>query len=284
MNLVTPFDPWNSKLCTCAPKYSLSAYTGCGHGCLYCYASSYIRNFNHPREKKDFLKRLIKEVPKIAQGSTITLAYSSDPYLPLEQKLKLTRQALKILKSYNLKIILITKSSLIIKDIDIIRELNIVVCLSITTLDKTLAIKLEPYASQPKERLKALEQLSKYVPTAVRFDPLIYPLNTSDIERTIQKIKSTGIKQIITSTYKIRPDNFQRMIRVFKKYEAVWKKLYWQEGERIKGYIYLPRPFREKLIQEVRQITLKEGLEFSSCREGFESLNTASCDGCSLFV
>ncbi|MBP7088070.1 MAG: radical SAM protein [Candidatus Omnitrophica bacterium] len=284
MNLITPFDPWKSKLCTCPPKYSLSAYTGCGHGCLYCYASSYIRDFARPREKKDFLKRLIKEVSKINRGSTITLAYSSDPYLPLEQKLKLTRQALKILKKFNFKIIITTKSSLIIKDIDIIKELNIVVCFSITTLNKTLALKLEPHASLPKERLKALEQLSKYVPTAVRFDPLIYPLNTSGIEKTIQKIKSTGIKQVITSTYKARPDNFQRMLRVFKEYETLWKKLYWQEGEKIRGYIYLSRFFREKLIQEVRQITLQEGLGFSSCREGFELFNTLSCDGSSLLT
>ena len=56
MSYIQPFDPWKSPLCTCPPKYSLNPYTGCGHKCLYCYATSFIKNFYTPRPKKDFLK------------------------------------------------------------------------------------------------------------------------------------------------------------------------------------------------------------------------------------
>ena len=284
MALITPFDPWKNSICTCPPKYSLSAYTGCGHGCLYCYASSYIRNFSHPREKKDFLVRLRQEIKKVPSGSTITIANSSDPYLTLEKQLGLTRQALKVLSNYDLKINIVTKSSLVLKDIDILKDLKkVLVSISITTLDKKLSSKLEPYAPSPKERLKAIEELSKFLPTLVRFDPLIYPLNTSKIKEIIKKIKLTGAKQIITSTYKVRPDNYKRMVLVFSEYEKIWNKLYLREGERTKGYIYLAKELRKKLIQKVHQAALKEGLEFSSCREGFESLNTRPCDGSSFF-
>ena len=78
MSLIIPFDPWNNKLCACPQKYSLSAYTGCGHNCRYCYASSYIRNFFLPRPKKDFLKRLEKEIEKVPAGIFITIARSEE--------------------------------------------------------------------------------------------------------------------------------------------------------------------------------------------------------------
>ncbi len=65
MPLITPFDPWQNKLCRCPQKLSLSPYTGCAHGCLYCYAAGYIRGFSDPRPKVDFLARLKKELVKI---------------------------------------------------------------------------------------------------------------------------------------------------------------------------------------------------------------------------
>jgi DNA repair photolyase len=265
MSLITVFDPWKNNLCTCPDKYSLSPYTGCSHACLYCYASSYIRDFSHPRPKKELLKRLAKEIKKIPTGSIITLANSSDPYQPLEKKLKLTRDALKILASYDLKINIVTKSCLVLRDLDILKKLKkVVVCLSITTLDKNLAKKIEPKASSPKERLKAVKELSAYLPVAVRLDPLIYPLNTSGLKDIVEKIKKAGAKQIITSTYKEKPDNLKRMVSSFSQYKSNW-----------------PAGLKKKLIEKVREITLSQGLEFSSCREGFKTLNTAACDGSS---
>jgi DNA repair photolyase len=92
MPLITPFDPWKNKYCTCPDKLSLSPYTGCAHNCLYCYAASYIRDFSNPRPKKDFIKRLENEIKKIPEGSIIAVANSSDPYQPMEDKLQLTRR------------------------------------------------------------------------------------------------------------------------------------------------------------------------------------------------
>ena len=280
MSLLTPFDPWKSKLCTCPEKYSLSAYTGCSHACLYCYASSYIVNFNQPREKKDFLKRLEREVKKLPSRSFITMANSSDPYLELEKKLKLTRQALKILKNYHLKLMLVTKSHLVTRDLDILKEFKkIVVAISLTTLNESLAKKLEPNASSPKERLKAIEILSAHIPVVCRFDPLIYPLNSDEIERVAKRVKQAGAKQIITSTYKTKPDNFKKITKAFPEYKDLWHKLYIVEGQKLGGYRYMTEDLRKELIERARTATLSQELEFSSCREGFGDLNTASCDG-----
>lgn len=288
MRLITPFDPWKSKLCSCPQKYSLSPYTGCSHGCLYCYASSYIKNFYPSRPKKNFLKQLEKEIKKLPFSSYITIANSSDPYPPQEEKLRLTRATLEILKReeerLDLRLMLVTKSSLILKDFDILKEFKrIVVSISITTLDEKLAKMLEPSAPSPYKRLDALRKLSKYLPVVCRVDPLIYPLNTENLEIIVKKIKECGAKQIITSTYKVRPDNFQRMVKRFPQYRKLWQDLYMKKGERISGYIYLPLELRKKLISRLREICLKERLEFSSCREGLTQLNTTICDGSAFF-
>jgi len=282
MSLITTFDPWKGKLCSCPKKYSLSAYTGCGHGCLYCYASSYIRNFSDPRPKKDYLGRFEKEIKKIPDYSIITMANSSDPYQKIEETQKLTRKTLEILKKTNCKINIVTKSHLILRDLSLLKNLNVVVCISLMTLDKNLAKKLEPNASSPKERLDTIKNLSRYLPVAVRFDPLIHPLTTKNIKETIHTIKQAGPKQIIASTYKIKPDNFKRMLKVFPQYKDLWQKLYFKEGEKIGGHTYLGKQLRNKLINEVYLTTKDELLEFSSCREGLEKLNTKKCDGTSL--
>ncbi len=284
--LFTPFDPWKNKWCTCPEKYSLSAYTGCGHNCLYCYASSYIKNFYLPRPKKDIINRIKKEIKKIPEDSLITIANSSDPYLPLEKGLRLTRAVLEILKDYDLRLIIVTKSSLITEDFNLLKKFKkLVISFSITTLNKNLAKRLEPSAPLPSQRLKAIEKLSKITNVVCRLDPLIYPLNTKtkEIEIVIKELKNRGAKQIVTSTYKAKPDNFKRMLKVFAEHENIWNDLYLVKGKRTGRYIYLPAALRKTLIEEVREMSLKAGLDFSSCREGFGNLNTKNCDGSSFF-
>ncbi len=280
MSLITPFDPWKNRLCSCPEKFSLSPYSGCSHGCLYCYAPSYIRQFNQPRAKKDFLKKLKSQITKIPKKSIITIANSSDPYLNLEKKLKLTRQMLEILQSLDLKIHLVTKSSLILRDIDLLKSFkNLTLSISLNTLDEKLSKKLEPNTPSPSQRLSTIKSLSKKIPTLIRFDPLIYPLNTQNIEETIKILASSGARQIITSTYKVKPDNFKKMTEAFPEHKDLWQNLYYAQGQRKSNYIYLTPDLRKNLINRVRDAVLKEGLDFSSCREGFASLNTKPCDG-----
>ncbi len=284
MTLIKPFDPWKSSLCSCPPKYSLSAYTGCGHGCLYCYASSYIPKFYQPRPKKDFIQKLEKEINKIPAGSTIAISNSSDPYQPLEKEFSLTHKTLEILRNFNFKVNIVTKSDLILKDINLLKKIKkILVTVSLTSLDDNLLKKLEPNCPPTSQRLKAIHKLSKIMPVAVRLDPLIYPLNTNNITNIVKEIRKTGAKQIITSTYKAKPDNFKRIKQVFPQFSQLWEKLYKKEGEKISNYFYLGTNLRKTLIEKVRKESSKSKLAFSSCREGFQNLNTANCDGISFF-
>ncbi|MBN2482963.1 MAG: radical SAM protein [Candidatus Omnitrophica bacterium] len=283
MATFTRFDPWKNSLCSCPAKYSLSPYTGCDHGCRYCYASSYIVDFERVRPKQDFLKKLGKELKKMPPHSIITLANSSDPYNSLEKRLRLTRQSLTLLKEYPCKIILVTKSSLVERDFDILGAFkDIVICITVTTLNARLSKKIEPNAPHPQQRLHTIGLLSQKIPVVCRFDPLIWPLNTQEIPQIVTAIKENGARQVITSTYKVRPDNFKRMLQTFPRQKTLWERLYLQEGEKHVRYIYLAKKVREELILKVKTEAEKNGLAFSSCREGFSHYNTAACDGSSF--
>jgi DNA repair photolyase len=277
--LITPFDPWQSAGCTCPEKYSLSPYTGCNHGCLYCYATSYIPDFFAPRPKKDFLSRLKKDICKIPAGTLIAIANSSDPYQPIEKGLRLTRETLKIVTEKNLRLNLVTKSALIARDCDIIKNIRCSAAITITTLKSGLAKKIEPKASTPQKRLAALEQLSKLIFTAVRLDPIVCGVNETEIEKIVMAAKNHGAKQIITSTYKAKPDNFKRLQTAFPAQAAKLKSLYFANPHKINGQFYLEENIRLKFIERCRAAALNAGLKFSSCREGFGQLNTATCDG-----
>ncbi|MEM2823473.1 MAG: radical SAM protein, partial [Thermofilaceae archaeon] len=98
MSYLKPFDPWRAtSLCTCPFKYTVNPYTGCAHGCLYCYASSYIRRFFEPRPKADFIKVVARDLRRVPAGSLINISSSSDPYGPLEAEYGYTRSLLELI-------------------------------------------------------------------------------------------------------------------------------------------------------------------------------------------
>ncbi len=102
-DIIRPFDPWNSELCSCPDKLSLNPYTGCNYGCLYCYITSFIPNAFHLRVKADPITRIIRDLTKIPDNALIAMSNSSDPYPEIEKDKELTREILKILKTNNLE-------------------------------------------------------------------------------------------------------------------------------------------------------------------------------------
>jgi DNA repair photolyase len=273
-----PFDPWKSPLCTCPIKYSLNPYTGCGHRCLYCYATSFIKNFYHPRPKKEFLKIVEKELKKIPEVSLISLSNSSDPYQPLEKTYKLTRKFLELLLERNYRILIITKSDLVLRDLELLTKLRCAVSLTITS--KTLYQKLEPFAPSYEKRLQAIKALSEAkIPVSVRLDPIIPGLNEGEILEILDEI-APYVKHITVSTYKAKPDSLKRLIDVFPEKKSFFEKLYLKEGKRFGNAIYLRDEMRYKLIYPVYQKARRYNLSFATCREGLKNFeNPEKCDG-----
>ncbi|MEN3044533.1 MAG: spore photoproduct lyase family protein [Candidatus Hydrothermales bacterium] len=276
MKYLNFFDPFKSKtFCTCERKYTINPYTGCSHKCSYCYITSYIKDGFQIRFKKNFIEKLKKDIEKIKEKYPVNLSSSSDPYPKIESFMFLTRRTLLLLKENNFKISIITKSPLVLRDIDIIKEVNATVSFTITHYSDEIASKVEINAPPVRERIEAAKKLLKEkVKVCVRIDPIIPLYNDKrEVIRNILK-NLEGIFMVVFSTYKAKPDNFLRIKKTFPYIENLpWEK------KVLRGYRYLSYDYRrellEEFVEEARNYTEKIGL----CREGIDNLkNTVSCD------
>lgn len=284
VDVIREFDPWGDPLCTCPKKYGFNPYTGCLHRCIYCYITSYIPRAFDCRVKKNLIVRVERDLKRADKRRVISMSNSSDPYPPMEAKLKLTRACLKLFTREGCQVQVITKSDLVARDVDLLSRMRCVVSFTITTLDRNLSRKLEPRAPAPERRLKAMRKLSSAgVPVSLRLDPVIPGLNDTEIERIVKAAAATGAKHVTSSTFKPRPDSWHRVQRVFPEATAKLAPLYFKHGERHHNSRYLPRELRLELMKQVEKACAAHGLTFASCREGLQELTTgASCDGSHL--
>lgn len=147
--------------------YNMNIYRGCSHGCIYCDSRSLcyeIDRFDTVRAKKNALMMIEQELKRKRKAGIVATGAMSDPYNPHEEELALTRGALVLLERYGYGVSITTKSDLVVRDKDLLEAIakNAVadVRFTITTLDDTLAAKIEPGAPSSSQRFAALERLS----------------------------------------------------------------------------------------------------------------------------
>ena len=189
--------------------YSINPYRGCEHGCTYCYARpthEYLGlSSGLDFESKIFIKEKAPELLRKQLASpnweprVLTMSGVTDPYQPVERRLRITRQCLEVLVEFRNPVIIITKNHLITRDIDLLSELTqycaAEVILSITSLNNKLTCVMEPRASQPKRRLDALSSLAKAkIPVGVLLAPIILGLNDHEIPSIISAVANAGAK------------------------------------------------------------------------------------------
>lgn len=275
---IRPFDPWKAKLCTCPFKYTLNVYTGCDHACLYCYITSYIPKAFRVRTKEGLLPKLERELRKFDRRYIIALSYSSDPYPTIEKELGITRKVLELFRRYDVRCLLLTKSDIFERDLDILSELKCAVGITVTTIDERNAKLIEPKTPKPEDRIRALKKAkSAGIPVYARIDPIIPFYTWGDFDKTLDAL--SFVSHITISTLKLRPDGLSRMKAKLPEVMERLEPLY-EKGERIGGYYYLPREFRMKILEEARRKIEEREITFGSCREGYYSF--PSCDGSHL--
>jgi DNA repair photolyase len=186
---------------------SINPYRGCEHGCIYCFArpthaymglSAGLDFETKLFAKPDAAKLLQRELAK--PGYTprvIAIGTNTDPYQPIEKEWRIMRQILEVLNQANHPVSVVTKSAMVMRDIDILTELalkNLVrVSLSVTTLDRKLARTMEPRASTPTRRLEAIRALTQAgIPASVLVAPIIPALNDHEMERILDSAKAAG--------------------------------------------------------------------------------------------
>jgi DNA repair photolyase len=186
---------------------SINPYRGCEHGCVYCFARP-SHAYMGLSAGVDFEARLFAkpDAPRLLERELsrpgykvqpIAIGTNTDPYQPIERQWRIMRQLLEVLEAAGHPVGIVTKSALVMRDIDILSRMASKglarVALSVTTLDRKLARTLEPRASTPEKRLEAMRALSDAgIPVSVMAAPVIPGLNDHEIERILDSAKAAG--------------------------------------------------------------------------------------------
>jgi DNA repair photolyase len=239
---------------------SINPYRGCEHGCVYCFARpthAYLGlSPGLDFESKLFMKpdapELLERELSAAryQPRTIAIGTNTDPYQPIERRYEIMRRVLEVLDRAGHPVGIVTKSNLLLRDLDILTRMakrNLVkVAISVTTLDPKLARVMEPRAPTPPRRLEALRQLSAAgIPSSVMVAPVIPAINDADIERILDAAAAAGVSGagyvLLRLPLEVRdlfkewlmanfPDRYRhvfaliRQMRGGKDYDAQWGK------------------------------------------------------------
>lgn len=191
-----------------SPKNGMNLYRGCQHGCIYCDARSLCYQMNHPFEdievKENALPLLEQALRAKRKKCMIGTGAMSDPYMPLEETLQLTRGALELIHRYGFGVAIQTKSCRILRDLELLKAINdqskAVVQMTLTTYDERLCRMVEPNVSTTRQRAEALRKFRDAgIPTVVWLSPLLPWLNDTpeNILGILEYCRGAGVKGII---------------------------------------------------------------------------------------
>jgi DNA repair photolyase len=245
---------------------SINPYRGCEHGCVYCFARpthAYLglspgldfetKLFSKP----DAAALLRAELAKPGYVCKVTaLGANTDAYQPIERRLRITRAVLEVLSEHRHPALIITKSDLVLRDLDLLapmaRERLAAVHVSVTTLDRALARRMEPRAASPARRIEAIRSLSEAgVPVGVLAAPIIPGLNDAELEAILAASRAAGavsagyvllrlpleikdlFREWLESHYALKADRVQALLREMRGgrlYDATYGKRMRGEG------------------------------------------------------
>ncbi len=187
-------------------KYNMNLYRGCQHQCIYCDSRSEcygIENFRDVLVKSNAVELLGSELSRKRVRGTIGFGAMSDTYMPLEKEFKLTQKSLKVISEFRFPVHIITKSSLVLRDIELLKKISDVyaaVSFSITAADDALGRRVEPNASPVSERFFALSELSKRgIYSGIVLMPVLPFIedNWNNIRSIVEKAHASGAHYII---------------------------------------------------------------------------------------
>ena len=268
--------------CTCLPKYNLNPYLGrCAHQCIYCYATKFPSFVGSPKPRLKLLDQIENMAKNTRLKLPVMISDCTDPYQPLEREYGLTRKCIQALSKYDFPLLIVTKSDLVLRDMDIFKKTKTVVSMTVTTLAEDIAKIVEPYAPSPNRRISALKKIAENgISTVVRIDPIIPTINDNekDFEKLVSTLADAGVRQVTIATVKPVRGFFsslrQTWLEVYERLNSIYS-----DGKWTLGYKYLHEEKRLKILERLRPIVLKHGLHFASCREGLQQYNTTLCDG-----
>ena len=188
---------------------SVNPYRGCEHGCVYCYARPFHEYLGFSAGL-DFESRILvkPDAPELLRKElsspkwkpqTLAMSGVTDCYQPAERRLEITRRCLEVLADFRNPVGVITKNELVTRDIDVLQRLHehqaVAVTISITTLDPEVARRMEPRASHPRDRLKAIERLAAAgIPVGVNVAPVVPAITDHEMPKILEAAASAGAR------------------------------------------------------------------------------------------
>jgi DNA repair photolyase len=249
-------------------SYSINPYTGCGHGCVYCYAR-FMGKYSHQGGpwgsfvdvKTNSPEIVRKDLSKNSPGR-IFLSSVTDCYQPLEQKYQLTRKILGAIKDYSYPVSILTKSSLVQRDLKIISGIkNCDLGMTICFADDRDRRAFEPNASPIEERLGTLKRFSDAgVKTYVFFGPIMPGISDKNLPELFSKFSEAGVPEVIVDRLNIKCGNLPPIMAAIKEHYpellGKYQELFQREGD---------SAYYRKLKQEIERIAKENGLQVDFC-------------------
>lgn len=249
--------------------YALNAYIGCAHGCRYCYAD-FMKRFTRHKEKwgcfvdvKVNAAEVLQKQLEFSRPGLVSLGTVTDSYQPLEAKYEVTRRCLKELTKASFPVSIITKSPLILRDLDLLKRLTEVdIGITITTLKERIKMVFEPHSPSSEERFWAISRLSKEgIRTWLFFGPVLpwFSDQEEEIEELFSKASQARVDHILVDTLQLYP-------KVWNKMRVLLSRFFPQSLSCYEDYRQHKELYRKKLKAKVIKIAETYGL---ACRFAF---------------
>lgn len=260
----------------------MNIYRGCTHGCIYCDSRSKCYGFTHEFEdievKINAPQLLEKALKSKRKKCMIGTGAMCDPYLHIEENLKLTRKCLELIDQYEYGVAVQTKSTRVLRDMDLLKSINdktkAVVQMTMTTCDETLCKILEPNVSTTKERFETLLQFKEAgIPTVVWLTPILPFINDTEenIRGILEYCVEAGVKGIICfgMGVTLRDGDREYFYKALDKHFPGIKNKY--IGTYGNAYD-IPSPNNEKLLEIFKEVCVKNGMIYQ-IKECFQYLH-----------
>lgn len=224
--------------------YCINPYVGCQHACPYCYANPLTRRFSRHSEqwggfvdvKTNAPEVLRKEIPSREKGQ-VFVSSLTDAYQPLEKKYELTRKLLGILLGSQFPVCIQTKSSLVTRDVDLLKKFNErEVGFTITTLDESVRRNFEPLSSPVKERLEALKLLQENgIRTYIFVGPVLPHLTDRDLGELVKTASELKVDYLWFDKLNLKPGVWENMQKIleesYPQLLPVWKEIFFSKKD-----------------------------------------------------
>ena len=294
--LIHPIDRTWEVFRFCPHRMVANIYLGCEFACAYCFARSIYPEYHEIIIARiNAAEKIDKEIVRLKKRGVrqpVDLGSATDPYQPIEEKLELTRKVLTEFLKHKMPVFVVTKSDLVLRDLDIIKALReeklALVQFSLPTLDNFISQNFEGGSPAPEKRLRAIEELAEEgIRVIVRVQPVIPFINDHEemLREVIEAASAAGAQHVIAGTLKLSEtvlNNLSPVLKKFNKFEK-FLRFYVADGEiDSSGYLIPPHKYRLQILSTLAKLTMKYKMTFGTCKEGFFDLHSHRCSGLDL--